>query len=305
MPALAAAGGLSQIAGILVWLVLIAGGLLLWRSWYERNHLVTEICELAADRLSPAWDGYTLAILADLHGNVLGEGHEDLLEAIDTQKPDAILIAGDMITERDGRMPDLESLWTLLEALTGKYPVYYADGNHEQRMDGRETFHRWLSEMGVVHLENASVCIEKRPEDGVLRITGLSLAEKYYKKKGRPLPLDEGYLQQTLGTVPEDAFQILLAHNPLYFADYAEWGADLSVSGHFHGGTVRLPWVGGVMTPQFQFFYPYTRGLYYRRRRDGKTAAMAVSAGLGTHSINVRLNNPAQLLLIRLTTNKE
>ena len=296
----------SEAIGALVWLLILAAAFLLWRSIDIRIGLSVETAELWTDRLSDAWDGYTFVILADLHGNVFGENQEELLAAIRAQQPDAVLIAGDMITEREGRTPDLESLWILLEALAGQYPVYYADGNHEQRMDGTETFDEWLAQMGVVHLVDASVCVEKQPGEGTLRISGVRLPERCYEKKGEPEPLGDGFLERALGPVPEAVFQILLAHSPLYAEDYAAWGADLTVCGHFHGGTIRLPRLGGVMTPQFQFFYPYTRGLYeLAAGKDGRKATLAVSAGLGTHSINLRLNNPAQLLTVRLRTKQE
>lgn len=93
----------------------------------------------------------------------------------------------------------------------------------------------------------------------------------------------------------KDCFQILLAHSPLFFDAYRKWGADLTLSGHFHGGTIRIPGLGGVMTPQYQFFLPVCAGTHEREGRY-----MAVSRGLGTHSINIRLNNRPQLLAIRL-----
>ena len=70
-------------------------------------------------------------------------------------------------------------------------------------------------------------------------------------------------------------FQVLLAHNPVFFDAYAGWGADLTLCGHFHGGTIRIPGLGGVMTPQYQFFLPWCAG---RFDADGKT--MIVSRGL-------------------------
>lgn len=103
------------------------------------------------------------------------------------------------------------------------------------------------------------------------------------------------YLERHLGPADDSRFQILLAHSPLYFEQYADWGADLTLSGHFHGGTIRLPFVGGVMTPQYQFFHPYCAGEF---EKDGKH--MIVGRGLGTHSINIRFCNRPQLMVVRL-----
>ena len=92
-----------------------------------------------------------------------------------------------------------------------------------------------------------------------------------------------------------ERFQILLCHSPLFFDSCRKWGADLTLSGHFHGGTIRLPYLGGVMTPQFQFFLPWCAGTF---EESGKY--MIVSRGLGTHSINIRLNNKPQLVVVDL-----
>lgn len=91
-------------------------------------------------------------------------------------------------------------------------------------------------------------------------------------------------------------FSILLAHSPMFFHEYAAWGADLTLSGHFHGGTIRLPVLGGVMTPQYQFFYPWCAGEF--TCENGKK--MIVGRGLGTHSINIRLNNKPQVVVVRV-----
>ena len=90
------------------------------------------------------------------------------------------------------------------------------------------------------------------------------------------------YLERHLGPADDSRFQILLAHSPLYFEQYADWGADLTLSGHFHGGTIRLPFVGGVMTPQYQFFHPYCAGEF---EKDGK---------------HIRFCNRPQLMVVRL-----
>ena len=81
----------------------------------------------------------------------------------------------------------------------------------------------------------------------------------------------------------------------MYFKEAAAWGADLTLAGHFHGGTIRIPVLGGVMTPQYQFFLPWCAGTF---EKDGKM--MAVSRGLGTHSINIRIHNKPQLLVLDL-----
>jgi hypothetical protein len=100
-------------------------------------------------------------------------------------------------------------------------------------------------------------------------------------------------LEQMIGKPNDDSFRLLLAHHPCYFDAYAGWGADLTLSGHLHGGIVRLPFFGGVVSPQIRLFPRYDKGMY---TMDGKK--MIVSAGLGSHTIKLRINNPPELIII-------
>ena len=93
----------------------------------------------------------------------------------------------------------------------------------------------------------------------------------------------------------ENYYEILLAHNPDYFPQYCQYGADLILSGHVHGGLVRIPFLKGIASPAVRFFPRYDGGLF----TEGKSN-MVVSRGLGTHTLPVRIFNPAELVVIRL-----
>ena len=101
------------------------------------------------------------------------------------------------------------------------------------------------------------------------------------------------YLQTVLPEKTPGMYTVLLAHNPDYFERYREWGADLVLSGHVHGGVMRLPFFGGVIGTNFRLFPKYDGGLF---REDGAT--MIVSRGLGAHTIPLRIWNPAELVEI-------
>ena len=125
-----------------------------------------------------------------------------------------------------------------------------------------------------------------------ITVWGYELPIEYYKR-GRKAELLEMQITETLGTPDENSFNLLLAHNPIYFPTYAAWGADLTLSGHLHGGIVRLPFVGGVISPQIRLFPKYTHGMYTENGRK-----LITSAGLGSHTINLRINNPPELVVI-------
>ena len=156
-----------------------------------------------------------------------------------------------------------------------------------------EEYRQALEENGVHYLSDQRAFI-----GGDTAVYGLDLPDEVYRPGGGTLP--EGYIQAVLGKADPGRFSILLAHSPCFFPQYADWGADLTLSGHFHGGTIRLPVLGGVMTPQYQFFYPWCGGCFRDSKKD---RSMIVSRGLGTHSVNLRLNNKPQVVVVKVTSN--
>ena len=276
---------------------LAAAAAFLARSEYERKALSLEEVSVETDKITRDW---TFVFLSDLHENTFGRDNERLLAAIDAVKPDAVLSGGDLIVTKKGRAKTAVSE-ALLARLAARDPVYCGNGNHENRMvwnrkeygGNYERYIGRLKEMGIICLSDQSAVLKKE-----VRISAVNLDPCFYKKanSGKLSSMEPEYVEKKLGPAAgKDCFQILLAHSPLFFDAYRKWGADLTLSGHFHGGTIRIPGLGGVMTPQYQFFLPVCAGTHEREGRY-----MAVSRGLGTHSINIRLNNRPQLLAIRL-----
>lgn len=263
-------------------------------SKYERGHFVTEELIFSSSKIKePA----VLVFLSDLHDNTFGEKNEKLLKEIKRIHPDAVLIGGDTMVTKPGRA-DLSRTKELLQGISRlSCPVFYANGNHEQRMQRDrgvygsmyDEFRKLLEEYQVNYLQNKTV--QWRDD---IAVSGVDIAWKYYQDF-HPDSMVPSYLTRRLGKAESERFQILLAHSPLFFDAYAGWGADLSLAGHFHGGTIRLPGLGGVMTPQYQFFHPFCGGVFEQNGRW-----MLVSRGLGTHSINIRIGNRPQLAVIRL-----
>jgi len=285
------------------WIVLaaifVAAGLGLVRSSYERNCLTTTEYTMYSPKLSPEFEGKRIVFLADLHNKLFGKGNERLLAAIDAAAPDMVLIGGDTMVARGQADCPLEITLELVRALAEKYPVYYGYGNHELRLktlsvyeDKYPAFLKGLRQAGVRILDDCSVAFHG--EKGSLTISGLTLTcETYHQfvKKS----LETGYIEKRIGHVQENDVRILMAHNPLYFEEYAQWGADLTLSGHYHGGTIILPFLGGVMSPDYHLFPKRFRGRY-----DIGEKSMLLSGGLGTHSVNIRFGNKPELLVIKL-----
>lgn len=238
-----------------------------------------------------------IAMLADLHDRLWGEGQRELLDAIDRLSADLVLSAGDMLLGR--RKAEMENSLMLFDGIKKRgLTVVAANGNHESRMrqltddygDQYEEYAGRLRALGVKILENESC----EMEFGFMKtdIYGYEMPLEYYHKFCR-IPFDREDLYRKLGKPKKEAFNILLPHNPVYFKAYAGWGADLTLAGHLHGGIIRIPGIGGVITPQAKLFPRYDRGLF---ENNGKY--MAVSAGLGEHTVPIRIFNPPQLVCI-------
>lgn len=276
---------------ILITIVTIIAVILLWIVLYDSNRFVVVQHTFSDKRIRKP---YRAVVLSDLHNKKFGRNNERLLTAIKELQPDGILIAGDMLTAKPGR--SFEAAIEVLKELSAVYPIYYANGNHEHRLklypktygSMAEEYEKALQEIGIDRLVNQHVVLG---EIG-LAVYGSEIDKRFYKRFS-PCFMEEDYLDKLLGSPSLDYYTVLLAHNPDYFPNYAGWGADLVLSGHVHGGMVRLPFGRGIVSPAVRFFPKYDGGLFY----EG-TSTMLLSRGLGMHTIPVRLFNPGEVLVV-------
>lgn len=268
--------------------------LLLWVILYDSNRFVVRELKLCDRRMKKPMRA---VVIADLHNKRYGKNNEILLAAIREKKPDMIWIAGDILTAKPGKT--MEPAICFLRELAKEFPIYYGNGNHESRLklypqtygNMAEEYGQALAEMGIAPLVNSHVNLE---EYGIT-VYGAEIAKRYYKRFQQE-GMGREYLKRILGEPDNSRFTILLAHNPDYFPDYAQWGADLTVSGHVHGGVVRVPiWGRGVISPGMRLFPKYDGGIF---REGGKV--MLLSRGLGMHTIPVRVFNPGELWVVEL-----
>lgn len=240
--------------------------------------------------------GFTIAMISDLHNVELGKKNENLLRALQEAKPDIICIAGDLVLGKKEK--SVKIAYDFIKKAVKIAPVYYGLGNHEQRMKkhpqvyGEEyrIFEKRIQKLGVTMLENSSCFLEIKGEK--IQISGLALPEEYYKKR-KKAELSIKTMNRLVGKASKENFHILLAHTPKYGDTYLEWGGDLILAGHYHGGMVRLPFLGGVISPDLRLFPKYCRGDFQKGNRH-----LIVSAGLGEHTLPVRIFNPRELVLI-------
>jgi len=273
---------------IVVAVVVLVAVILSWVCLYDMHHFVITKKKFYSPKIRKS---QRFVVLSDLHGQQYGKENELLLKAVCEQEPDGVLIVGDMLTA--GCAKQVKPVLSLIRKLCEKYPVYYAYGNHEQKIHGKmaESYFPELKETGVRLLLNESV----RLADSGITLYGTQIDRKYFRR-GKEQTMEDGYIETLLGSPCEETYNILLAHNPDYFLAYARWGADLVLSGHVHGGIVRLPFLGGVISPAMKLFPKYDGGEY--REKD---SVMILGRGIGTHFPGVRVFNPAEMVVLELS----
>ena len=240
-----------------------------------------------------------IAFISDIHNYCDSkQGAERIIAATEKEAPDLVLLGGDIISVIKERheVPDITAACAWITELSQCRTVIYAEGNHEARLRERypdvyKDYRTSLEAAGVIFLIDGKVNYRD------IDIYGVSIDDIYYKKRipliGTDAVMPEKYLIGKLGLPDGLKFNILLMHSPMFLEEAADWGAGLVLSGHFHGGTIRLPGGRGLMSPQFHFFNKYCSGVH----KKGNTT-MIVSRGLGTHTFNIRLNDLPELSII-------
>ncbi|MCD8327877.1 MAG: metallophosphoesterase family protein [Ruminococcus sp.] len=253
---------------------------------YHNMQLKTTKKTLVTKKLPESFDGMKIAIISDLHKKSFGKDNYKLIEAVKNCVPDVIFFLGDLISRFETTIKAPTKLITSLAKIA---PVYYTYGNHE--VDADESVREEIKKLPMTCLLNGSVTIDKDGES--INIMGVYFESEYYKnKKGgyRNLPaVSAGDINRRIGEKP-DGFTLLLVHNPDYFPAYAEWGADITFSGHIHGGIIRIG-KRGLLHPERKFLPKYTAGIY----KIGDKA-LALTTGLG----KFRLFNASEVMLVTL-----
>lgn len=247
---------------------------------YQNKHLVITTYTYESEKLGADLDGYRIVQISDLHNAEFGKENKKLLETIRSCSPDIIVITGDLV---DSNHTNVERAVAFVKEAVKIAPVYYVTGNHEYWLDlsENEQMMQGILAAGAYDLDDAAVRIEKG--DSSFMLAGLD---------------DQHLSDETLKNLLQEQkneLSIVLAHEPQYLQNYANAGADLVLTGHAHGGQIRLPFVGGIVAPDQGFLPEYTSGKYNRADTE-----MIVSRGLGNSIIPVRLFNYPEVVCVEL-----
>ena len=263
----------------------VGGGF--WFQWQCWGLQVTR-AQAALKGLPQGFDGFKIVHLSDLHGHEYGEGNQGLLDRVQEQAPDLIVITGDLIDQES----QLEMAPALAQGLAGIAPTYYVTGNHEWALGtgAVKELKTLLKECGVAVLSNQYQVLERGGDKLVL--AGVDDPNGYADQT-----TPEELYARIQGEAP-GLFTVLLAHRNDRFGQYANAGYNFVMSGHGHGGIVRLPFVGGIMGTDRRFFPPWTAGIY-----TVGDSTLFVSRGLGNNTVpfkGFRVFNRPELAVVEL-----
>lgn len=227
-----------------------------------------------------------LAVVTDFHSS---DNAEEVAAMVASCAPDAVLLVGDLFDDDTQNRPTERTL-SLMRQLSALYPCYYVSGNHEAWTGEMDALYQQTEEAGVTVLRMSS---------GVLTVRGQRIAlcgvPDPYEMVFSGAPDTEEQLRQALEDVDSADFTVLLAHRPELLAKYAQFPLDLVVSGHAHGGQVRIPGVlNGLYAPNQGWFPKLAGGAY---TQDGTT--LIVSRGLAVRTRLPRIFNRPEVVLVR------
>ncbi len=265
-------------------------------SMYEIRRIRITSYNIKLNKLPKEFNGYKLILLSDIHNCFYNV--DKIIETIKTEKPNGVIISGDLLVyANSSKANNLKSL-DIVKKISKYSDVYYAPGNHEmgymiKNIQEWLEYEKYLLDSdsdNIYYLDNKS--IEITLGNSSINIHGLHLTDGYYKRFIKK-ELSKSDIEKLLGECDINKFNILIAHNPDYFKDYIDWGADVVLSGHNHGGLLRLPFIGGVISPRLRLFPKYDYGQF--RTNDH---ILILSGGLGAHSLKIRVNNTPEIVIV-------
>ena len=259
------------------------------------NGLVVRTYELESEKIIlEESDSITIVLISDLHSQILGENQYKILDKIMEQNPDIIFLTGDMIDDKFPRI----GAEMFFEGLMDTVPVYYVTGNHEYSISDFTAAMEMIKSYGIIVLSDEYEKISLTGNDFI--IAGIEDLRKQ-GLVGLNYNQVESMADNFSHLPDEAAYKILLAHRPENIKLYQQYEFDLVVSGHAHGGQIRIPFLlNGLIAPNQGLLPKYAGGLYQHNQ-----LIHIVSRGVSNTHIVPRVFNPPEISVIKVTkTNK-
>ena len=267
--------------GAVIGILLLIG----WVIWTNKTIMTTHLT-ITNEKIPKEFSGYRIAEIADLHNHQWGD---QLISRLEKEHPDIIVIVGDFV---DSSHTDFDVSMEFIKHAKEIAPIYYVTGNHEAWLEDYSKLERRLIDSGVHMIDDNAEWLEK----GSAKINLIGIQDPDFVERGSFAGIQQSIVTGKLAALfNHDAYNIVLCHRPELFEGYVEIGADLVITGHAHGGQIRIPFVGGLIAPNQGVFPQYTEGVYHEKNTD-----MVVSRGLGNSILPIRINNTPEFVILTL-----
>ena len=265
---------------------------LLLLGWMVYQNKALGITEYQIDCSSHSGlDGFTIVQISDFHNEEFGKNQQKMIEKVKKCNPDMISITGDFI---DCRNPNVEIAMKFITGAVEIAPVFYVPGNHERWTQKEyKKLCQQMSEAGVHLVANQAEIISY----GSVKFVCMGIEDPdFYNVIGSEAEKETARSNIEKLQYTEADFSLLLSHRPELFDVYVEEEVDVVLTGHAHGGQFRLPVIGGLVAPNQGLFPKYDSGMFVK-----DDTHMIVSRGIGNSIIPLRINNPPEIVVVKLT----
>lgn len=258
--------------------------------YYENNFLLVTNYKIVDNNIPQEFNNYKIIQISDYHNNKNKLLNNKLIKTIKKESPNFIVITGDLI---DASKTDINQAINLIKNINYE-KVFYVTGNHEASTESYKKLKELLEENKVTILDNRIEIIKENSKE--INLIGIDDPSFY----NRELTNDSDITKKEIESVSynKDNYSILLSHRPEQLERYAESKINLVLTGHAHGGQIRLPFIGGLVAPNQGLFPKYTNGIH---KKDKTT--MIISRGIGNSILPLRINNRPELVVITLKNN--
>jgi len=242
------------------------------------NKLVTTNYIYKNQKIPMEFDGYKILVISDLHCKNFGENQKVLISDIKSANANIIVILGDTVDEDHLKLDSIENLFKGIKDVA---PIYHITGNHELELDSVAQYEQLkglMEQYSIIDLDDQNVKL--LIGNSYINLYG----NKYYSS----------YIKEFIKIPSKSDFNILLYHGSDNFDSIVPFGYDLVLSGHAHGGIIRLPIIGGIIGNDGKYFPKYTKGMY-----KNNYTTLIPSCGLGDSNIPRFYNNP-EIVVITL-----
>ena len=270
----------------LIFFIIVVAVFLTWQN----NAIEITKHKYTNNKLPNDFNGFRILHVSDFHNKNF---HGRLINKMKEINPDIIVITGDLI---DRRRTNLKVAEEFIKKAINIAPTYYVSGNHEQLSEHYTKLKEILKKHNVINMDDSYITLNKK--DGKIGLTGVAAPVQIKNEKDEKFMDNDNYIKNILENLSQNShvdFNILIAHRPEQIHVYKEFDIDLVFSGHAHGGQIRIPSVGGILSPNQGFFPKYSEGIH----KEGSTY-MVVSRGLGNSLFPFRIFNRPELVVVDL-----